>query len=201
MPQPVSATSMTRCSGVSDVRMSSSPPSGMAAKALLIRLVSTWTSWSGSRSQSFVAWPGSTRTAHRPRRRHALHALVDQLAHVDGLQQAPCSGGRSRAGRPRCACSGRPARTIICRSSRTVGVGRQFVQQQVGVHQHHAERIVELVGDAAASCPMLARRSECISCSCVLASFSSRRLQLVDGALELARSRTAGTSRSRPAPC
>ena len=129
------------------------PPS-IASTPLLSRLTSTWVIWSRSRSARRLgrhvdlevdAAPSGDR--RRPRSRPPAATSV---AHGDALGSAPCSAGRSRAGRRRSSCSGRACSTIEL-AGRCPGRRRRLPLSFLPGSARtagRAERVVHLVGDA-----------------------------------------------------
>ena len=170
----------------------------MAAKALLTRFVSTCMIWSRStsadrvldaRARPSISTPSGCARPRRPR--------CDQLGEVDPVvHHLVLPGEVEQAGDDLLAAVGLLGdhRQV----ARVLGLAGQLLLQEVRVHQHDAERVVHLVGDAGGQ---LAHAGQLLGLHQRLLRVGQllvRARQLAAPCRAAARWCAAGTSRARP---
>ncbi len=123
------------------------PPSGIACWALVSRLVSTWTIWSPSSSAVGSSRWSTTSTETPSANGQRAHDLAHQVGEVRGLaHHAALAGEVEQAGDDLLAAVG-----LVDDELDVLGLLRvvlAVLEQQVGVQQEDAQRVVDLVGDA-----------------------------------------------------
>ena len=149
MPIPVSLDAITSTDSASpSTRTVSVPGPGIASMALFIRFVNTCIIWSRSSSACGSSTRHVDRQLHPVGHHDRVRARPHELVRCRPPAGSPGSCVRSSAARTtiflhRSACS-----AIFFRSAYCSVFGVALLKQQLAVQQHHAQRVVDLVGDA-----------------------------------------------------